>query len=96
MGFDIKSILGTIGDVALSFVPGGGTFLKAFMGVAKAVGGDAGKKIEDGLSLVTDGLSRVGKEPLSPEQQVALEKNRNETEVELAEIKYKDKVLQGG
>jgi len=93
MGFDIKSILGTIGEVALGFIPGANPVLKVIAGVAKAVGGDAGKKIEDGISAISEGLATVGKTPLSPEQQLALEVNRNQTEIELAEIKYKDKAL---
>jgi len=93
MGFDIKSILSMAGDVALSFVPGASPVVKGLAGVAKLIGGNTGKKIEEGLSMVSEGLAAAGKQPLSPEQQVELEKNKNQTEVELKEIAYKDKKL---
>lgn len=93
MGFDIKSILGFVGETALSFVPGAEPILKGLSGVAKLVGGKTGEKIEAGLSLVSEGLGEAAKQPLSPEQQVELEKNKNETTVALKEITYKDKKL---
>ncbi len=93
MSFDIKNILGIVGDVALSFVPGASPVLKGLAGIAKMVGGSTGEKIESGLSMLSEGLSEAGKQPLSPEQQVEQERIRSTTEVDLAEIAYKDKKL---
>lgn len=93
MGFDFKSILGAVGDVALSFIPGASPVLKGLSAVAKVIGGDAGKKIESGISTMAEGLAEVSKKPLSPEQQVELDKAKMETEVELKEIAYKEKKL---
>lgn len=93
MSFDIKSVLGLAGDVALSFIPGASPVLKGLAGVAKLIGGDTGQKIEQGLQIVSEGLGEAAKVPLNAEQQVELEKNKNQTEVELKEIAYKDKKL---
>jgi len=93
MSFDIKQILGIAGDVALSFVPGASPVLKGLAGVAKMIGGETGQKIEGGIAMLSEGLSAVGKQPLSPEQQVEQEKIRSAAEIELAEIAYRNKKL---
>lgn len=90
---DWKSALKAVGPTALSFIPGVGPILSGVAKVAATIGGDTGQKIEDGLKTVTEGLSEVGKTPLSPDQQVELEKTRMETEVELKEIDFKTKKL---
>ena len=93
MGFDIKSILGLVGETALSFVPGASPILTGIAGIAKLIGGDTGEKIEQGLSIVTEGLGQAAKTPLSPEQQVLMDKNKSDTEIALGELAYKDKKL---
>ncbi|MBW2607710.1 MAG: hypothetical protein JRD05_08755, partial [Deltaproteobacteria bacterium] len=93
MGFNWKSVLSAVGPTALNFIPGVGPVLSGVAKVAAIIGGNAGQKIEAGLKAVTDGLSEVGKAPLSPDQQVELKKAKMDTEVELKEISYKKKKL---
>lgn len=93
MGFNLKSILGIAGEVALSFVPGASPIFKGLSGVAKIIGGKAGGQIEAGIEAISEGLAEVGKTPLSSEQQLELDKNKNQTKVELAEIEYRGKKL---
>jgi len=93
MGFDLKSIISAIGPTALSFIPGVGPVLSGVAKAAIAVGGSTGDKIKKGLEQVSAGLAEVGKTPLSPDQQVELEKAKAETEVQLKEIMYKEKKL---
>ncbi len=93
MSFDWKSVLSAVGPTALSFIPGVGPVLSGAAKIASIIGGDAGQKIEAGLKTVTDGLSEVGKAPLTPDQQIEMDKARMMTEVELKEIGYKTKKL---
>jgi len=90
MGFEL---LKNIGKAALSFIPGVGPILTGLDKVADVIGGAAGEKIKNGISVVSDGLTEAGKNPMSPEQQVELEKARMDTEVALAETGYKKEKL---
>lgn len=87
------NILKGLGEAALSFIPGVGPILSGLSKVAKAVGGSAGEKIAAGISTVNEGLNEAQKQPLSPAQEVELEKAQMETEVELAEIGFKREKL---
>lgn len=82
-----------IGKAALSFIPGVGPILTGLDKIAGVIGGAAGEKIKNGISVVSDGLTEAGKNPMSPEQQVKVETARMETEVALAEIGYKQEKL---
>jgi len=84
---------GKIGAAALQFIPGGGPVLQGVQALASIIGGDAGDKINNGLKQVSEGLDEAGKTPLSPAQQVDLEKAKQETEVRLREISYQEKKL---
>ena len=90
MGFEM---IKNIGMAALSFIPGVGPIITGLEKVAKAIGGSAGEKIIRGISTVSEGLTEAGKNPMSPEQQVELDKARMETEVDLAEIGFKKEKL---
>ena len=90
MGFDrIKNI----GMTALSFIPGVGPIISGLHKVAGIIGGAAGEKIKNGISAVSEGLTEAGKNPMSPEQQMEIEKARMDTEVEMAEIGFKKEKL---
>jgi len=86
-------IIKNIGKAALSFIPGVGPILTGLEKVADVIGGSAGEKIKNGISVVSEGLTEAGKNPMSPEQQMELEKARMETEVDLAEIGFKQEKL---
>jgi hypothetical protein len=52
-----------IGKNLLKLVPGVGqvvSLIDTVGDIAEAVGGDTGKKIKDGLSMVSDGLNEAG------------------------------------
>ena len=93
MGLDLKAIIGSLGPTALSLIPGVGPVLGGIAKVASAIGGDTGKKIEDGIQGLSQGLSDIGKQPLTPDQQVELEKAKMETEVQLRNLDFQDKKL---
>ena len=90
MGFEL---IKNIGMAALGFIPGVGPILTGLEKVAGVIGGSAGEKIIRGITTVSDGLTEAGKNPMSPEQQVELDKARMETEVDLAEIGFKKEKL---
>jgi hypothetical protein len=82
---------------ALKFVPGIGQIDTAVEGVATiagAIGGEAGKKIQDGVSQITDGLKEAEQQPLTGEQRLALEKAGLETTLRLRELDLED--VEGG
>lgn len=82
---------------ALKFVPGVGQIVTAVEGVASiagAIGGDAGKKIQNGVSQVTEGLREADAKPLDGKQRAALEKAGMDMKVKLRELDLKD--VEGG
>jgi len=82
---------------ALKFVPGVGQIVTAVEGVASiagAIGGDTGKKIQDGVSQVTEGLREADAKPLDGEQRAALEKAGMDMKIKLRELDLKD--VEGG
>jgi len=94
MGF--FDVIKAVGKTAASFIPGGNVAISALEGIGKmaqAVGGDTGKKIEQGLSTVTDGLRELGQTPLPPEIQVRMAEIKTSHEREMAEINFKEKSL---
>lgn len=89
--------LGDIITGALKFVPGIGQIVTAVEGVAAiagAVGGETGKKIQDGVTMITDGLKEAESQPLTGEQQLALKEAGLATTVKLREFDLKD--VEGG
>ena len=93
MSFDIVKVLGVIGEVGASFVPGLNPVLKGAAAIAKMVGGSAGDKINSGLSQISEGMGEMAKTALTPEQQIEQKKITAQTDVALAELGYKDKKL---
>jgi len=93
MSFDIISALGVAGEVAAGFVPGLSPVLKGVGALAKMVGGDAGDKINAGLSQISDGIETIAKTPLTPEQTIEQQKITATTNVALAELGFKKKKL---
>jgi hypothetical protein len=82
---------------ALKFIPGVGQIVTAVEGVAAiagAIGGDAGKKIQDGVGMITDGLKEADTQPITPEQQASLRKAGMKTQIKLRELDLED--VQGG
>jgi hypothetical protein len=70
------SVLSALGKGILKFIPGVSGIVGAIETVgevAEAVGGETGKKINDGIKLVTDGLQEANAQPMTPEQQYKLE-----------------------
>ena len=89
--------LGSFLTGALKFVPGVGQIVTAIEGVASiagAIGGETGKKIEQGVNMVTEGLKEADSQPMTPEQQTALSKAAMKTKIRLRELDLKD--TQGG
>lgn len=89
--------LGSIITGALKFVPGIGQIVTAVEGVAAiagVVGGDTGKKIQDGVSMITDGLKEAEATTLTGEQQVALSNAGLQTTLKLREFDLND--VEGG
>ena len=89
--------LGSLLTGALKFIPGIGQIVTAVEGVATiagAVGGDTGKKIQDGVTMITDGLKEAEAQPLTGEQQLALKEAGLATTVKLRELDLKD--VEGG
>ena len=84
---------GKIGAAALQFIPAGGPVLKGISVLASIIGGDAGDKINSGLAQIEEGLKEVGKTPLSPDQQIELEKSKQATQIKLKKLAYEDKKL---
>ncbi len=89
----LAGIIKAVGPTALSFIPGVGPVLANIAKVSSVIGGENGSKIEKGLAMVTEGIASIGKEPLSPDKQVELEKAQMETAIQLKEIAFKDKKL---
>lgn len=89
--------LGSIITGALKFVPGIGQIVTAVEGVAAiagAVGGETGKKIQDGVTMITEGLEETETQSLTGEQQLALKEAGLATTVKLRELDLKD--IEGG
>ncbi|WP_419787231.1 hypothetical protein [Pseudodesulfovibrio sp.] len=89
--------LGSILTGALKFIPGIGQIVTAVDGVASfagAIGGETGKKIQEGVSMITDGLKEAEAQPLTGEQQLALKEAGLATTVKLREFDLKD--VEGG
>ena len=88
------SLLKTIamGAVSLLFPPAI-PLIAGVSAIAKAIGGEPGARITDGVDMITDGLEMAGKKPLSPEQQVDINLAQLETDKALAEIGYKTEKL---
>lgn len=89
--------LGSFLTGALKFVPGVGQIVTAIEGVASiagAIGGETGKKIEQGVNMVTEGLKEADSQPMTPEQQAALSKAAMKTKIRLRELDLED--TQGG
>jgi len=89
--------LGSILTGALKFIPGIGQVVTAVEGVASiagAIGGSTGKKIQDGVNMITDGLKEAEAQPMTGEQQLALKEAGLETQVKLRELDLKD--IEGG
>lgn len=85
--------LWNIGKSLLKLVPGVGQAVQLFdvVGdVAEAVGGSTGKKIKDGLSMVSEGLTEAGAQPLSAEQQVQLQLATQRHTERMATLELKD------
>jgi len=94
MGF--FDVLKTIGKGAASLIPGGNLAVSVLEGLgmaAEAVGGEKGRKIEQGLSSVAEGLRDLASEPMSPEQQVRLVEIKASHEHTMAEINLREKTL---
>lgn len=94
---EIGRILKTVGKGLLAFVPGGGAVvagLELAGAVAEAVGGETGKKINEGLNQVAEGLSEAGSNPLSPEQQAKLQEAGMKHKEQMAALDLED--IQGG
>ena len=89
-----NSVLGLLGKFAAKQVPGLGLVMDGLDLVSEIVGGDTGKKIKDGINLVSEGINDAGNAPLTPEQQVQMEDVRAKKEVELQELVYKNKKLE--
>lgn len=89
-----NSVLGLLGKFAAKQVPGLGLVMDGLDLVSEIVGGDTGKKIKDGINLVSEGINDAGNAPLTPEQQVQMEDVRAKKEVELQELIYKNKKLE--
>lgn len=82
-----------IGKSLLKLVPGVGqavSLIEVVGDVAEAVGGDTGKKIKDGLSMVSEGLSEAGSQPLTSEQQYQLQLANHRHTERMAELDLKD------
>jgi len=89
-------VLKKIGEGVLDFVPGGKLAVAALEGigaVAEIVGGEKGKKIKDGIEMVSDGLAGIGKEPLPPDMQVEMVRMRNQKEADMSRIALEEKRL---
>lgn len=86
-----------IGKNLLKLVPGVGqvvSLIDTVGDIAEAVGGDTGKKIKTGLSMVSDGLNEAGAQPLTPEQRTQLELAGQRHKERMAEIELSD--IEGG
>ncbi|OIQ51026.1 hypothetical protein BerOc1_02971 [Pseudodesulfovibrio hydrargyri] len=89
--------LGSLLTGALKFIPGIGQIVTAVEGVATiagAVGGETGRKIQDGVAMITDGLKEADAQPLTGEQQLALKEAGLATTVKLRELDLED--VEGG
>tara|TARA_Y100001954_G_scaffold239591_1_gene316138 strand:- start:9867 stop:10469 length:603 start_codon:yes stop_codon:yes gene_type:complete len=89
--------LGSFLTGALKFIPGVGQIVTAVEGVAAiagAIGGETGKKIQDGVGMITEGLEEADGQQLTSEQQVALKKAGMDTTVKLRKLDLED--VQGG
>lgn len=77
----------------LNFIPGVGQIAAVIDGVASiagAIGGETGKKIQEGATMVTEGLKDAGGQQLSSDQQLALQKAGLKTQVKLRELDLED------
>jgi|GEM_PF-1794639 len=78
---------------ALSMIPGAGQVkgvLEMASGVAGAIGGDTGKKIENGAQELADGLQEADQQELPPEQRTELEKFAKKHEQRMRELGLQD------
>jgi len=83
------SFLSKLGKAALSFVPGGSALALGLDGVkaiANLVGGETGKKINQGVEMVENGLNEVETEKLSPELKAEMLRERNRHEEAMAKV----------
>lgn len=89
----------SIGKGLLRMIPGVGSIVAAVdtvADIAGAVGGETGKKIQDGVNLVTEGLKEADAkaEAMTPEQRLAMDKAAQLHVERMAQIDLSD--IQGG
>jgi len=85
MSIDKKSIESKIGQDVKSLIPWIGPVLTNIAKTGLAIGGESGEKIEDGLTLIIDGLAKIDLSELSPDKQKELEIAKSETKDEFKE-----------